>query len=113
MSFGDNLIKDFAIRIKKAAINSYKNCDKNDREFDIFNDLEKRAIEIEEEDLKKHKNLLKKIEVSISNIDTISNRDDYQLWNLKKDTLVFPENLIDHVKANKYYKIIKQLTNVI
>ncbi len=93
-------------------MNSYKNCDKNDKDFDIFNDLEKRAIEIEEEDLKKHKNLMKKIEASVSTIDTISNRDDYQLWNLKRDTLVFPEYLIDHVKAYKFNKIVKQLSNV-
>ena len=100
------------MKIKKAGLFSYKNCDKNDKEYDIFNDLEKRAIEIEDEELRKHKGFMKNIEDSVSNIETISNRDDYQVWNLKKDTLVFPEYLIDHVKANKFYKIVKNLSNV-
>ena len=112
LSFGDETIKEYALKIKKAGLFSYKNCDKNEKEYDIFNDLEKRAIEIEEEELKKHKWFMKKVEASVCNIETISNRDDYQVWNLKRDSLVFPEHLIDNVKANKFYKTIKNLSNV-
>ena len=47
LSFGDETIKEYALKIKKAGLFSYKNCDKNEKEYDIFNDLEKRAMKLQ------------------------------------------------------------------
>ena len=43
--------------------------------------------------------------------DTIY-RDDYQIWNISGESLVFPNHLISHIKANEYYKVLNNITEV-
>jgi hypothetical protein len=36
-------------------------------------------------------------------------RDDYQMWNRNEDSLIYPDNLINHIKARNYYKVLDSL----
>jgi hypothetical protein len=57
-----------AERIKSAALKAYQDCENEKEDYNIFNELERRAIELEEIDNREHKLKLLKLSRMIPRI---------------------------------------------
>ena len=57
-----------AERIKTAALNAYNDCENEKEDYNIFNELERRAIELEEIENREHKLKLSKLSKMIPRI---------------------------------------------